>query len=78
MPNDANTNLVDLAKPYAAAIVRHAATTVAGYLVANGFIDKSGGTELAGAIVALAAVAWSFWQKYGHQALLAELKRLRG
>lgn len=66
-------------------IARHAITTVAGGLVADGVIKDSDTTMVVGAGMAIATVAWSWWQKVGQakalaflQAELVKLKLWRG
>lgn len=49
-------------------IARHALTTLAGWLVANGFLANSDEQKFVGAAAALLALAWSWWQKKGQAA----------
>jgi len=44
-------------------IVRHVLTTVGGIFVAKGYIDDTGVESLAGALVAIAGVVWSIFEK---------------
>lgn len=54
-------------------MVRHGATVFAGYLVANGFADKSQEQQIVGAVMTVAVLAWSWWQKKGHADTVAML-----
>lgn len=60
----------DLIKPILASTVRHALTTAAGALVADGLIQSSQTDDFVGAGLFLAGVAWAWWQKYGQAMLL--------
>jgi hypothetical protein len=46
-----------------AGIVRHFMTALGGYLAATGVLDVTQTETIVGAVVALAGVAWSIWQK---------------
>lgn len=58
-------------------VARHALTTFAGGLVAEGVIKDSDTTMFVGAGMALAGVAWSWWQKVGQAKALEELKNFK-
>lgn len=46
-----------------AGIVRHLMTAIGGYLVTAGVLDGGTMETAVGAIVTLAGIAWSIWQK---------------
>lgn len=54
--------------------VRHIAGWLGGLLVHKGWLDASGLEGFIGAIMTLAAVAGSYWQKTGQAAALSELR----
>ncbi|WP_439398747.1 hypothetical protein ACRQ5Q_15245 [Bradyrhizobium sp. PMVTL-01] len=51
-------------------VLRHFAGIVGAWLVSAGVTDASGEKEFVGAVMVLGALAWSFWQKVGHQKAL--------
>lgn len=55
-------------------VARHVLTSVAGGLVADGVIKGSDTQMVVGAGMALAGVAWSWWQKVGQAKTLELLK----
>ena len=68
----------DTTKAIVAGIVRHGLTTLAGALVAHGYLDSSGTEQFVGAGFVLLGVGWSWWQKSGQAAVSAELAKLKG
>ena len=62
---------------FAGLAFRHAATTVGGWLVANGYLQTDGLQGFVGAAMILGGIALSFWQKKGQAALVAELASLK-
>jgi hypothetical protein len=58
-------------------IARHALTSIAGVLVAHGYLQSSATEGFIGAGMLIAGVAWSWWQKSGQAALAAELAGFR-
>jgi hypothetical protein len=44
-------------------VVRHALTLLAGGLIAKGYVDAAMVEAFTGAVVTLAALAWSFYEK---------------
>ena len=63
-------------KPILAGLVRHGLTTAGGYLVASGVIQSSQVSDLVGAGMVLAGIAWSWWQKKGQADVNAAFKVL--
>ncbi len=55
--------------------VRHALTTFAGMLVANGIIMGNQTNDFIGSGLFLAGVAWSWWQKHNQITKAASLAR---
>ena len=54
------------------AIIRHLLTTAGGALVADGVLSSAEAQDGVGAIIVLAGIAWSLFNKYQHrQALTA-------
>lgn len=51
--------------PTVAGIIRHVLTAAGGYLVAKGIIDEGALVEAVGAIVTIAGLVWSIFQKQG-------------
>jgi len=49
-------------------IVRHVLTTLAGVLVADGYLQNSDATAIVGGLVAAVGVAWSWYNKHQHAA----------
>jgi hypothetical protein len=72
--DDETTGLV---KQVAGGMIRHALTTFGGMLVAAGIIDNTEVSAFVGAGMCLAGIAWSWWQKRGQAAIIADLKRFR-
>lgn len=58
----------------AAGILRHALTTFAGVLVTDGWLTNSEVSAFVGGGLALAAFAWSWWQKIGQKRARAQLQ----
>jgi hypothetical protein len=62
-------------------VVRHGLTTIAGVLGTLGVLQSSQTAQFittgSAIVVGLAGVAMSWWEKKGHQAMAAELNRLR-
>lgn len=75
---DWSNGLLELAKPFIMASIRHTIGGVGTWLMHKGVIDSSQTSEFAGTFMFLAAVGWSFWQKVGYAMLQTELERLRG
>jgi hypothetical protein len=75
---DWSTGLLELAKPFIMASIRHSVGGVGAWLVHKGVIDSSQTAQFAGSVMFLAAVGWSFWQKVGHAMMQTELERLKG
>ena len=67
----------DTMKLFAGTVLRHAATVIAGYLVAKGVTNADQTSQIVGAIMTIGAIAWSAWQKYGHAKVAAELDKLQ-
>lgn len=65
---------LDLMKPFVTAFVRHALTTAAGALVADGLIMSNQTNNFVGAGLFLVGIAWSWWQKYGQAITVSLLK----
>ena len=63
-------------KPILAGLVRHGLTSAGGYLVASGVIQSSQVSDLVGAGMVLAGIAWSWWQKKGQSDVTAAFKVL--
>jgi hypothetical protein len=63
-------------KPILAGLVRHGLTSAGGYLVASGVIQSSQVSDLVGAGMVLAGIAWSWWQKKGQSDINAAFKVL--
>ncbi len=59
-------------------IARHALTTLAGVLVAHGYLGSSGTEQFIGAGMMLAGVGWSWWQKSGQAQVADLLKKVTG
>lgn len=49
----------------------------AGYLIKSGIMTADQTNAFVGAIVLLATLGWSAWEKYGHVALMKELARVK-
>jgi len=61
-----------------ALIARHGLTTAGGFLAAHGYLGSSTTEQFVSAGMVFAGVGWSWWQKYGHAAVVAELAKLKG
>ena len=48
---------------FTAGILRHILTTAGGVLVAKGYLEEGMLQEVIGAVLTLAGVAWSMWEK---------------
>lgn len=53
------------------AVVRNVLQWAGGYAVAHGLASQDQATAIGGGLVALAAVAWSLWEKQQHKADVA-------
>lgn len=61
------------------AIARHIATLLGAFLVQHGYSDSDTAQQIAGGVVALAAIGWSLWQKRRpSDALLSRAAEARG
>jgi len=58
-------------------IVRHSLTTLAGILIAHGYLQSSMNDQFIAAGMLFAGIAWSWWQKSGQSEVAAELARLK-
>lgn len=67
----------DTTKTVLALGARHALTTVAGMLIAHGYLQSSQSQAFVGAGMLIIGVAWSWWQKTGRAALEGEVAYLR-
>lgn len=69
--------MLEILKPFLASTARHALTVAGGYLVAHGVINQNGTEQFVAAGMTLAGVGWSWWEKYGKQQTIADLKNAR-
>ena len=46
------------------AFIRHVLTAAGGSLVTAGYVSSTQWADIVGGMIALAGVAWSFWQKH--------------
>lgn len=67
----------EILKPFLASTARHALTVAGGYLVAHGVINQNGTEQFVAAGMTLAGVGWSWWEKYGKQQTIADLRNVR-
>ena len=44
-------------------LIRHALTVAAGWFIARGYIDESGGNEIIGGAMAILGAGWSYLAK---------------
>ncbi len=58
-------------------IARHALTTIAGTLVAHGYLASSGTEQFIGAGMVFLGIAWSWWQKVGQKEAMELLARAK-
>jgi opacity protein-like surface antigen len=66
----------DFVKMILGAALRHAAGAAGGWLFNQGLVDNDGKTQVAGAIMVLGAVAWSWWKKAGAARAAALVKSM--
>jgi hypothetical protein len=60
-----------------AGLARHGLTMLGGYLVSAGWLTADQSTQAIGAVVALAGIAWSAYEKHqGHQLITAQAKSI--
>lgn len=62
----------------AAMLLRNALVSAAGALVTHGVISAGQTETVVGAVMVLAGVAWSWWQKQGQANVVAELAKMSG
>jgi hypothetical protein len=68
-PNDP-----DFLKQVILGLIRHVLTVGAGALVTDGYLSSSDAQTAVGAVMALAVIGWSAWNKYGHSRQIVGLK----
>jgi hypothetical protein len=66
----------DLLKMVLGTAVRHGATVAGAWLVKQGIVDADGSTQFVGAVMCIAAVAWSLWNKYGQYVVASYLQKM--
>ncbi len=59
------------------AIIRHLLTTAGGALVADGVLSSAEAQDGVGAIIVLAGISWSLFNKYQHRQALAAVAQNR-
>lgn len=66
-----------LALKIVAALLRHGLTYLGGFLVSSGWLTQDQSTQAVGAVVALAGIAWSAYEKHqGQQLATAQAKSI--
>jgi hypothetical protein len=71
---DQTTTWKQLIVTWGAGLIRHAVTTIGGMLVADGIISPGDDTKLAGSVMIIVGIAWSWWQKRGQAQAIALVK----
>jgi len=67
----------DLVKSWFFATVRHLVALAVPALIATGVMDQSQSNDLLGAVMFLAALGWSWWQKHNQQTAIAVAKGVK-
>jgi hypothetical protein len=68
--------LIDLAKPFIAASIRHTIGAVGLVLVHDGVLQSNQTNDFVGAVMFLIAIGWSWWQKRGQEIVKQKLNTL--